>query len=80
MALAVSQAENGLRTCNREHINNDKSKDIGVFQVNQKWHGHKGNLYDCIENIQVALEIYKASGWNPWTVYKTGAYKRFIMD
>jgi len=77
MALAISQAENGTRACNRVHINNDKSKDIGVFQLNTI-HSRKGNLYDCTENIKIALRIYKASGWNPWVVYQTGAYKKFL--
>lgn len=79
MALAISQAENGTRKCDRIHVNKDQSKDIGIFQINEKWHGHKGNLLECTENILIAYQIFKSSGWSAWTVYKTNSYKRFLQ-
>lgn len=79
MALAISQAENGTRRCDRTHQNNDGSFDTGIFQINSV-HAKKGNLRDCTDNIKVAYQIYKASGWNPWVVYQTGAYKKYLIN
>jgi hypothetical protein len=83
MALAVSLAENGTRQCDRDNAgtNKDGSTDIGVFQINAHAHRNKATadqLRDCRVNIHVAKQIYDASGWNPWVVYQTGTYKRFI--
>lgn len=78
MALAISQAENGTRQCDRvSKPNSNGTRDFGVFQVNEI-HSKKGNLKDCKDNIRVAYEIFKASKWNAWTVYKTGAYKKYL--
>lgn len=78
MAIRVSWAENGRRTCDRVHVNRDGSKDIGIFQINDKYHGHKGNLYNCTENIKVAYRIYKEQGnWSAWVAYNNGSYKNY---
>lgn len=77
MALAVSQAENGTRKCDRV----SSTGDVGVFQINYAAHWKKGfNLFTCYENIQVAKQIYDRQGWSPWTVYKTGAYKKYLTN
>lgn len=82
MALAISQAENGSRLCNRvSKPNRDGSIDIGIFQVNNKAHAKKATenqLKDCITNIKVAKQIFDASGWSPWSVYKSGLYKKYL--
>lgn len=82
MALAISQAENGTRSCNRESKpNSNGTKDHGVFQINEV-HLKKGytinDLHNCLTNIRIAKEIYDRQGWNPWTVYKTGVYKKYL--
>lgn len=77
MALAISQAENGTRECKRIHVNSDGSKDVGVFQLNSI-HANKGNIFDCTENIKIAYQIFKRQGWTPWTVYKSGIYKKYL--
>lgn len=77
MALAISQAENGTRACDRIHVNSDKSIDIGPFQINSI-HAKKGNLYNCLDNIRVAHAIYQKQGWSPWVVYQTKAYLKFL--
>lgn len=83
MALAISQAENGTRQCDRVNINKDKSLDIGIFQINTV-HLKKGwklpELTDCYTNVDKAYEIYKAQGWTPWVTYQTQAYKRFLQS
>lgn len=75
MALAVSKAENGTRECDRVSV----TGDVGIFQINEYWHGHRGNLYDCLENIKIARQIYLEQGnWSAWTVYNTGKYKEYL--
>jgi hypothetical protein len=81
MALAVSQAENGTRQCDRFGVNTDKSIDFGVFQINTI-HLKKGwtiaQLIDCHKNIDFAYEIYTAQSWQPWVAYQNGSYKQFL--
>jgi hypothetical protein len=83
MALAVSKAENGTRRCDRDNAgtNKDGSTDYGIFQVNASAHKNKATpeqLKDCKTNILIAKKIYDASGWNPWVVYQTGAYRKHL--
>lgn len=81
MALAVSHAENGTRQCDRFGVNNNKTIDVGLFQINSI-HLKKGyklsDVMDCDKNIKIALEIFKRQGWKPWVAYTNGAYKKFI--
>jgi len=74
-AIAIAKAESGLR-CDAVSPTNDH----GVFQINAvhfpKFKGK--DPYDCDANIEVAYEIYKRQGFYPWTVYRTGSYKRFL--
>lgn len=78
MALAISQAENGTHQCDRvSKPNSNGTVDTGVFQINSI-HSKKGNLKDCKDNIRVAYEIFKASNWNAWSVYKNKKYIKFL--
>lgn len=83
MALAISQAENGTRQCDRTNINKNNSLDIGVFQINTV-HLKKGwkltDLTDCHKNVDYAYTIFKAQGWTPWVTYNIGAYKKFLKS
>ena len=90
MALAISQAENGTRQCDRDNtgLNPDGTVDYGVFMVNGYWHRDKASaeqLKDCMTNIKVAKQIYdhwkqkpNHTGWEPWSVYKSGKYKQYV--
>ena len=75
VAVAVAKAESGLR-CDAVSSTNDH----GLFQINAvhfpKFAGK--SPYDCDANIEVAYQIYKRQGFYPWTVYRTGSYKRFL--
>ena len=33
---------------------------------------------DCSVNIEIGYQIYKASGFNAWSAYKNGSYKKFL--
>lgn len=77
LALAVATAENGTHACDRTHINNNGTIDIGIFQINSI-HAHKGNLSDCKENVRVAYQIFKVSGFRAWVAYNNGNYKKYL--
>lgn len=80
LALAVSHAENGTRACDRMNVNTNKTIDVGIFQINSV-HMKKGytlaDLIDCDKNIEIAYEIYKAQGFNPWVAYTNKSYLKF---
>jgi hypothetical protein len=64
-ALRIAKCESGL---NPNAYN--KSGASGIFQIIPKWHKDKikgRNIFDKEVNIEVAYEIFKSSGWNPWT-------------
>lgn len=81
MALAVSQAENGTRQCDRFGVNTNKTIDVGVFQLNSV-HLKKGytlaDFMDCKKNTDIAFEIFQAQGWNPWVAWQNKNYLRFL--
>lgn len=77
VAMAVMQAESGCRpdavssTCDR-----------GLMQINcvhsAKVGGNLALLNDPATNIRVAFQVYSGAGWRAWTVYKTGAYLKYL--
>jgi hypothetical protein len=82
MALAISQAENGTRQCDRvAGPNKNGTYDYGLFMINEV-HLKKGytiaQLKDCNFNIKVAKAIFDRQGWNPWSTLKNGSYKKFL--
>lgn len=75
MALAVSQAENGKRDCSLVGF----TGDIGVFQINPKYHSWRGNLSNCTENIKIAKQIFEEQdNWTAWTAYNNKTYLKFL--
>lgn len=81
MALAISQAENGSRRCDRvSPVNTNGSVDIGIFQINATAHRAKASidqLKDCTINIKIAKQIFDRQGWSPWVTYNNGSYKKY---
>lgn len=77
VALAVMKAESG---CNPSAAS--PACDSGLMQINcvhiAKVGGNLAALKDPATNIKVAYQIYSAQGWNPWVVYQTGAYRKFL--
>lgn len=67
-AIRVAHCESRFQQ-NAVNVNKDGTKDIGTFQINEYWHGDKGDLYDLEENIKIAKQIYDESGWWPWVCY-----------
>lgn len=87
-AIAIAKAESGLR-CDAigdghltfQRDGKEYGKSFGLFQVRHLPNSNRpepSELLNCHANIAAAFQIYKASGFNPWSAYKNGAYKKFI--
>jgi len=84
VAVAVSKAESSLRV--DAHNYNPKTKDdsYGLFQINL-WGANKNTrpspeiLLTIDGNIQFARQLYESSGWNPWTTFRNGQYKQYLL-
>ena len=77
LAAAIAMAESGG---NPDAVG-DSGVSIGLWQVNTSAHPNwtKADLHDPEHNANAAYAISAGgSDWSPWTVYKTGAYKRFL--
>jgi soluble lytic murein transglycosylase-like protein len=78
IAKAICSAESGLNPTAVSPTN-----DHGLCQINWPSHSKKFNYdlsatYDPETNIRIAAQIYYSSGPYAWTVYRTGAYLRFM--
>jgi hypothetical protein len=64
---------------NATNHNNNGSTDYGLWQINSVHHsllaGH--DWRDPQQNTDMAYSVWKSSGWNAWTTYRTGAYKQY---
>lgn len=74
VAMAICQAESGGRPDVVSKPNTNGTRDYGLMQLNQI------PVLDPAENIRIAyVQKYKTKqGWNHWTVYKTGAYLKYL--
>jgi len=78
MAIAVAKAESGLK-CDALNINTNNTVDMGIFQLNST-HLKKGgewtlaNMGDCYKNVDLAYELWKEQGFEPWVAFNSGAY------
>jgi len=77
LAIAIFRSESGLRE-DAININTNGTIDVGVAQINSVHFKKPGcSLKEVATykgNIDCAYSIYQASGWTPWTVFKTGAF------
>jgi hypothetical protein len=82
IALAVQRAENPRGDCEVYHYNSDGTLDWGYFQINTVHLKRAGvnlrGLLDCRANIDFAYQLYTESGFEPWTAYRSGAYRQFL--
>jgi len=85
-AVAVAMAESGGNT--NAHNSTPPDDSYGLWQINmlgalggprRKQFGISSNqeLFDPQKNANAAYMIWKGSGWNAWTTYTNGAYKKF---
>ena len=77
IALAVAKAESGLnpKAINR---NGDGSKDVGIFQINDKHGWSDEERLDWKTNIRLAKELRDSRGWSEWAVYNNGSYRNYL--
>jgi uncharacterized membrane protein YuzA (DUF378 family) len=76
IAAAVALAESSGRV-NASNRNSDGSIDRGLWQINSV-HGALSTFAPG-GNVDAAIKISSnGTNWNPWTVYRTGAYKQFM--
>jgi hypothetical protein len=77
IALAVAKAESGLNpmAVNR---NRNGSKDIGIFQINDRHGWSDEELLDWKNNIRIAKELRDRHGWSEWAVYNNGSYLNYL--
>src|SRR5215470_1668766 len=84
VALAVQRAENPRGDCEIYHYNKDGTLDWGYFQINTVHLKRPGvnlrSLLDCRANIDFAYQLYTERGFEPWTTYKDGAYRKFLRN
>ncbi len=62
----VGQCEN--KGWNPQAVNHNKngSRDLGIFQLNDRYHGGEEN-FDWKTNIDKAYKIFSRQGWTPWS-------------
>ena len=82
-ALAIQFAENAQGSCEIYHYNSvDGTLDWGFFQINSVHLVKPGlnlrDLLDCKANIDFAYQLYTEKGFQPWTTYVSGAYRKFL--
>lgn len=76
MAASIAMAESRGNS-DATHRNSNGSIDRGLFQINSV-HGNLSTT-NLVENIKAAIKISNnGRDWNPWTTYKSGAYKKYI--
>jgi len=85
IALAIQRAENPRGDCEIYHYNtSDGTLDWGYFQINTVHLTRAGvnlrALLDCKANIDFAYQLYTERGFEPWTTYNNGAYRRFLRN
>jgi hypothetical protein len=82
-ALAIQHAENPKGDCEIYHYNSDGTLDWGYFQINTVHLKRAGvnlrGLLDCRANIDFAYQLYTERGFQPWTTFRTGEYRRFLQ-
>ena len=83
IALAIQSAENPRGACEIYHYNSsDGTLDWGFFQINTVHLMRPGlnlkDLLDCKANIDFAYQLYSERGFEPWTTFVSGAYRKFL--
>ena len=83
VALAIQAAENPQGACEIYHYNStDGTLDWGFFQINTAHLMRQGlnlrDLLDCKTNIDFAYKLYTEHGFQPWTTYVSGTYRKFL--
>jgi hypothetical protein len=65
-AFKVLSCENHRLNPSARGMNTNGTSDVGIFQINSVHGIPEYYLKDWRTNIDIAYQIYKASGWNAW--------------
>lgn len=78
-AIAMAESGGKYRVVG---TNSNGSTDKGLWQINSihSLESKGYDLFDPEDNAKAAAIVYDKQGYDAWTVYKTGAYKKFIGD
>jgi len=83
-ALAIQAAENLKGDCEAYHYNSDGTLDWGYFQINSIHLSRRGvnlrDLLDCKANIDFAYQLYTEEGFQPWSTFVGGQYRKFLDE
>jgi hypothetical protein len=79
MAIAIAKAESGLRS-DAIGDTNTKYPSIGVFQIRllPERGITKEQMLNPDHNIEYAKMLHDKHGWQPWSVWKSGSYKKHL--
>jgi hypothetical protein len=84
IALAIQRAGDPRGNCEIYHYNPDGTLDWGYFQINTVHLKRAGvnlrGLLDCRANIDFAYQLYTERGFEPWTTFRNGEYRRFLRS
>lgn len=78
---AICTAESGLKNIPSKNVNSNGTQDHGICQINDMHADKAGgveNLYNPEINVKVAKQIRDTQGLTAWTVYKSGAYRKYL--
>lgn len=59
---------------------NGKAVNLGPGRRKQFGISKNSDLFDPRVNVKAAYSIWKSSGWNAWSTYKTGKYKESTVE
>jgi len=78
-ALCIAGAESGWRA-DALNVNDDSSRDRGVFQINSRWHGGltDGDAFDAATNVAYAFRL--SDGGRNWSAWSAVTRKRCGFD
>jgi len=77
MAIAIAKAESGM-TSDAVHVNQNGSRDIGVFQINSCHGIDSEKLKNPDFNIRYAKELYDRNSWYPWSAFNNQSYLNYL--
>ena len=82
IALGIVQAESGFND-QAINVNENGSVDLGCWQINFPTHIKRispHDALDCEKATDVAYEIFKEQGFQPWVAFTTNRYLAFINE
>lgn len=84
IALAIQRAENAKGDCEVYHYNTDGTLDWGYFQINtvhlKRPNVNLRDLLSCKANIDFAYQLYLERGFQPWSTYNNGVYRKYLHE